>query len=326
MYFLLNIGLNNIRIIFFVILIAAANFAFAEAKQVCPPDAEKPTPEMAQAAMREARDHGFLWRISKDGHSSFLYGTIHVGKFAWMYPGPKVTQALRAADTVAFELDMLDPDMQSRIAQGVAQLRNTVLPEALEQRMRQQAHAVCLPYDSLAKRPPEFQVEALTLMVGHWDGLYAAYGIDMVFAGMAHRANKTVISLETPEMQLQLLQMQDARETIAFVDDSLDELETGRAHVFLSRIARIWESADYAEMSRFNQWCECLNTKIERDMMKRMLDDRNANLADRIDVLHASGKQLFVAIGSLHMFGSAGLPALMELRGYRVEQVDFNPQ
>jgi hypothetical protein len=79
-------------------------------------------------------------------------------------------------------------------------------------------------------------------------------------------------------------------------------------------------------MSHFNDWCECLKTEIERDMMKRLLDGRNSNLADRIDELHASGKQVFVAVGSLHMFGPTGLPTLMEKRGYRVEQIDLMPK
>jgi uncharacterized protein YbaP (TraB family) len=58
-------------------------------------------------------------------------------------------------------------------------------------------------------------------------------------------------------------------------------------------------------------------------MMKRLLDDRNPNLAGRIDAIHKSGKNVFAAVGSLHMFGEIGLPALMKKRGYQVEQVNF---
>jgi len=76
-------------------------------------------------------------------------------------------------------------------------------------------------------------------------------------------------------------------------------------------------------MARFNEWCDCLNTGIEREMMRRLLDGRNPGLADRIDALHRGGRQVFAAVGSLHMFGPLGLPALMEKRGYRVERVGF---
>ena len=74
---------------------------------------------------------------------------------------------------------------------------------------------------------------------------------------------------------------------------------------------------------RANEWCDCLDTAIEREMMRRLLDDRNPGLADRIDALHRGGAQVFAAVGSLHLFGPLGLPALMEKRGYRVERVGF---
>ena len=317
---------KTIWIYFFIALTFVANSAFAETGKLCPPAAEKPTPETSQAAMRGARDHGFLWRISKAGHTSFLYGTIHVAKFAWMFPGPVVTQALRVSDTVALELDMLDPNIQNQLSKGLAQLQHTSLPPALVTRMRQQADSVCIPYNEIASLTPEFQVDTLTVMVGTWDKLYASFAIDTVLAGIGHSTKKTVVSLETPDSQLQLLQMKDSQETILLVEDSLDELESGRAQSFLNRVAKIWENADYDEMSNFNEWCDCLKTEVEREMMTRLLDERNPKLAQRIDEIHVSGKSVFAAVGSLHMFGSIGLPALMEKRGYLVEQVDLKPR
>ena len=58
-----------------------------------------------------------------------------------------------------------------------------------------------------------------------------------------------------------------------------------------------------------------------RDSMKRLLDDRNPLLAAAIDKVHAGGRSVFAAVGSLHMIGPGGLPALMRQRGYTVEQV-----
>src|SRR5512135_1600851 len=305
-----------------IVLLSVARPGYS-AGAACPPAPEKPTAEMLQAATHNARDHGFLWRISKDGRTSFLYGTMHVGKLDWAVPGPNIMQALRATDTVALELDSLDADIQSRLMLGMAALPNVTLPESLEQRLRQQAEAECLPYDAIAQLSPELQVTTLTLLVGRWDGLDASYAMDSILAGIGHGAKKNVVSLETPEMQLQLLQMQNPQETISFVEANLDELESGRSRSMLSRIATVWANADYSEMGRFNEWCECLETAIEREEMKRMLDDRNPGLAEHIDALHQSGKQVFAAVGSLHMFGPLGLPVLMAKRGYRVERVDF---
>jgi uncharacterized protein YbaP (TraB family) len=55
--------------------------------------------------------------------------------------------------------------------------------------------------------------------------------------------------------------------------------------------------------------------------MKRVLDDRNPGLAASIDALHLGGKRVFAAVGSLHMIGPRGLPALLARRGYRVEPI-----
>ena len=307
-------------------LVAAGNFAKAESGVACPPVAEQPTPEMIQAAMRNASDHGFLWRITKDGHTSYLYGTMHVGKLEWSVPGPSVMQALRASDTVALELDMMDEDIRDRIAKGVAALRTTALPDALEKRVRHEAQALCVPAASLAALSPEFQITTLILQDGRREGLNAAYATDAVLAGIGHGAKKNMVSLETPEAQLQLLQMKDARETIAFVRENLDELESGRARILLKRISDMWSTANYDEMEHYSEWCDCLKTEDERVLMKRILDDRNPGLADRIDALHASGKRVFAAVGSLHMFGPAGLPLLMSKRGYRVERVELKPR
>jgi uncharacterized protein YbaP (TraB family) len=308
----------------FLLLLAVANPASSESRPACPPVAGQPTPAMVQAGAKNARDHGFLWRISKDGRTSFLYGTMHVAKLDWAFPGPRVTKALSATDTIALELDNLDADIQKRMAKGMAAQAHTMLPESLAKRLRQQADAICIPYSSIAALSPEFQMEVLTLMEGRWEGLDASYAIDAVLAGIGHGAKKNMVSLETPELQLKLLQMQTPQETIAFVDDGLKELESGRSRALLRRLAKIWANADYGEMSRFFDWCDCLNTEIEREMMRRLLDERNPNMAEHIDALHASGKQVFAAVGSLHMFGPIGLPELMAKRGYRVERVDLN--
>lgn len=315
--------LKIIRLALLILLLAFALPAHA-AGAACPHDSVKPTPEMMQAAMRNARDHGFLWRISKDGRTSFLYGTIHVAKYEWVFPGPSLTRALQETDTVALELDLLDADIQGRMARRVVIMQSTALPESLVKRMRQQAEALCIPYNSIAKLSPELQVATLTMMVGRFAGLEASYGIDSVLAGIGHRAKKNVVSLETPEEQLQLLLMKNPQETLAFVEDNLHELETGRALKMLKHTSSLWANADYTEMARYNEWCECLNTETERDVMKRALDERNPALAEHIDALHGSGKQVFAAVGSLHMFGAMGLPALMEKRGYKVERVSFS--
>jgi len=111
--------------------------------------------------------------------------------------------------------------------------------------------------------------------------------------------------------------------TLEFVTSVLDELDAGKSKAVLARMATAWTDGNLAELEGYERWCDCLNSAAERASMKRLLDDRNPLLAAAIDKVHAGGRPTFAAVGSLHMIGPRGLPALMRERGYVVEQVRF---
>jgi len=297
----------------------------AEPSSNCPPVAQPLSAEQIQSGLRDARDHGFLWRIRKNDHSSYLYGTVHVARVANMFPGPSVVQAVRDSDTVALELDMLDPDIQTRLRVGMTQAQPTALPEVLAQRLAKRIEFECLPAGALASFSPEVQVTALSALTGRREGIDPAYGIDNFLAGFARGGNKRVVSLETPELQLKLLKMPTPDATIEFVDAAMTELESGRGLQTLHRIFKVWVNGDEADLARYAQWCDCTPPESERLLMKRMLDERNPGLADGISALHEAGGRVFAAVGSLHMIGPLGLPALMAQRGYSVERIAYGP-
>jgi uncharacterized protein YbaP (TraB family) len=307
----------------FAALLPLAAAQGAEVGTACPPPPQQLTSESLNAGIRSAKDHGFLWRMTKDGRSSYLYGTIHAAKAEWMVPGPLTLDALQQSDTLALELDVLDPDIQRRLAASIGSQKKEPLPPALVKRIERQMKAQCADAEIFARFAPEFQVATLSVMAARRDGLDPAHAIDLVLAVLARQFGKPVASLETPEMQVQALQMPSQAETIDFVSSSLDDLESGRTRPMLNHIAKVWIDGNFAELARFESWCNCVDTATERAAMKRMLDDRNPQLAAAIDILHSSGTRVFAAVGSLHMIGPRGLPALLRQRGYRVEQSDF---
>jgi uncharacterized protein YbaP (TraB family) len=170
---------------------------------------------------------------------------------------------------------------------------------------------------------PEMVATTLIVKSARSDGLDPAYAIDSVVSGLAHGLKKTVMSLETPELQLSLLLGRTPREAQANVEQALAELESGKARRSMERIAQVWAEGRFDELFRYEQWCDCLNTPQEKAQFKRLLDDRNPALAERIDALHSAGNKVFAAVGSLHMVGKMGLPALLAQRGYQVERMEF---
>ncbi|HEV8690563.1 MAG TPA: TraB/GumN family protein [Ideonella sp.] len=287
----------------------------------CPPQPMPITPDDVRQGMQAATDHGYLWRVRKDGRDSWLYGTLHVARKAWMFPGPAVRNAVQASDRVALELDMLDPEITRRLlALMMAPVKPVPLPAPLARRLGAQIAAACAGHELAALRP-EMQAITLTVMAGRRAGLEPGYGIDGFLAGFARQAGKPVLSLETPEAQIGLIVQPTPGETATFVAHALDELEDGRAERMMRRLAEAWSRGDFDELSHYADWCECLDSAEDRAMLKRLVDDRNEAMATQLQTRHAQGERLLLAAGALHMIGPQGLPALLAARGFQVERV-----
>ncbi|CAN7258372.1 TraB/GumN family protein [Polaromonas sp. LjRoot131] len=304
-----------------LLILLGSTIAAAADAPACPPGAKPFSPELFDAAARQARDRGPLWRITRDGHSSYLYGTIHVGKAQWAAPGPLVKRALQQTDLLALELDPLDEAVQREMAAALAAKGPGKLPAALRARVKKFWEAACLPGDAAGQIPAEMQALTLTYMAASRDGFDPSYGSEILLSLIARSVGRPVVSLETVELQLKALFSQDDAEVEAMVRDWLDDLEADRLRPVLRKVAVVWETADLAELDNYQAWCECARTEGERKLMKRVLDDRNPGLAQSIHELHGEGRKLFAAVGAMHMVGPTGLPALMAARGYQVERL-----
>lgn len=286
----------------------------------CPPPAVPPTADAVRQGLAQARNRGFLWQIERDGRRSWLYGTVHVAQQAWMYPGPAVLSALSQAQRLVVEVDMSDPATMAALPRLARLNGPNPLPAALETRLQRQEDAACVG-GALRGWRPEMRVTTLSVMALRDEGLDPAWGVDGFLTGLAHGLNLPVQALETPEQQMDIILQPDAAQAAEMVDTTLDELENGQARATLRRLAQAWADGRLDELETYPQWCQCLNTAFDRTLMHRLLDKRNGPMADRIAELHRTAGPVFVAVGSLHMVGSQGLPALLAARGFTVERV-----
>lgn len=289
----------------------------------CPPEARPATPEQLQAGLRAARDRGFLWKATKEGRHLWLYGTMHVGRFDWIFPGPHLTEALRAIDTLALELDFGDADLMRRLGALMAPGPAAPVPDAaLRERLARQAAAACMPLEALGSLHPVMQAMTLTMASARWDGLDAAYAQEQMLSGFARGARKPIVSLETPELQMGVLIPREPDQALALVDQTLQQLEQGTARRVMARMAEAWARGALDDLERYAEWCECADSEADRALLRQLNDDRNPALAERIDALHAQGKTVLAAVGALHMTGPQALPRLLARRGYTVRRVE----
>jgi len=306
-----------------VLALAGALASGGVAAAQCPPPPQAPSPQQLQAARADARDHGLLWRLRKDGRESYLFGTIHVGKLPWSFPGPTLRLALERSDVLALELDLTDPTVARQLRAASADTHVPALPPALRRRLDAQMAAACLPAQALNGLHPVLQALSLSLWVARADALDAAYAQELMLAAQSRAAGRRIVSLESVERQLGLLLPADAAQTQALLEQALDQLERERVRPTLRRLAQAWADGDLDTLEQYALWCDCADTEDQRAWLRRVNDERNEHLADGIDALHAQGGRVFAAVGALHMTGALALPNLMAQRGYTVQRVLF---
>ena len=282
----------------------------ALAASACPP----PLPGVQATA--PARDRGLLWRITQGGHSSWLFGTLHVGKPDWQRFGPRLTAALQASDELALEIDPNDPALRAALAETVPPPE---LAPPLQARLQQAYERACVASESMATLHPVLQAATLTVLEARWLGMDPSFAMEQLL--LAHLRGRHVVSLETAAQQKAALVPDDPAEALAQLDQSLAQLEDRSGRRVLARMAQAWERGDLAALEDYDRWCECASNDDDRAFMRRLNDERNPALADGIAARHRLGKRVFAAVGALHMTGPQSLPRLLAQRGFQVERI-----
>lgn len=257
-------------------------------KANCPAE-PAPLPAARLAAL--AKDRGLMWTLQRDGRTSYLYASLHVGRPAWAAPGPRLLAALAQVDAVALELDPLDRD-----AWQMPPMPELPLDASLRRRLDAQAAAVCLP--------PGAQQH--------------------VGAGLQQRMHRRerglpVLALETLQGQLEALLPADVDAARHELRANLRQLERPAALLrTLDTMVAVYDRGDLARLNRYAEWCDCVTDAADRTALRRINDGRNPALAERIAELHQRGQSLLVAVGAMHMTGPRALPALLREHGFEV--------
>jgi uncharacterized protein len=290
----------------------------------CPPVAQQPSREAIERAQAEARDRGMLWKISKGGHSSYLYGTIHIGTLSWAPPGPTIRSALAEVDTMALEINIGDPATLEQLRQALSpKPSDPPVDAALLKALSDEAAMACLPERALDDQKPALRALTLLLLAARWEGLDANFAQELVLTGVAEARKLPIVALETIDDQMSALLPATEPEARRMIQQALSQLKSGVARRGARRMAEAWAKGDLDDLANHEGWCECVTSEEDRSALRRMNGDRNPAMASRLDRLHSQGKRVFAAVGALHMTGAKALPRLLQQRGFTVERVNF---
>lgn len=278
-------------------------------------------------ALAQAVERGALFRVTANGHTMHLFGTMHVGVKQFFPLEPQITEAVQNASTLALELDP-DQSFFSKIraiqkygllADGDACYAG--LPPARRALLEQLERQAGLDPSAASRMKPVLL--ATMLGVGEYRklGYSPELGTDQYLARLARKGNTRVLELESLGGQLALLDTLPRADQMRFLDETMNAMESGAQANEVRKVVDAWGSADQAALDGVADGIardKSVSGSFARDVL---LDGRNAGMADKLEKLLASEERTVAAVGVLHLLGKKGVPALLRERGLTVERV-----
>ncbi|WP_245541819.1 TraB/GumN family protein [Uliginosibacterium gangwonense] len=305
------------------IFMSFAGAAFADG-QACPSLPATDQASLQKLARSRHADRGVLWEVSKNGHSAYLYGVIHLGRLDWDFPGPIVSQSLIQSKLLAVELDTDNPTLAARMAAATqaatqALIQNVSNPlsisdeEQFAHRVDKLLEAACISQEQVAGVSLGSRTEILDFLSARDQGIFHDFAIDQAVIAYMKVKGKPLVELESVEEQATALAYMP-RDLKAYWEGLLERFESGKVRQAQIEFASAWEAGDIKTL-------QVSIDRMEKDLKKQLLDDRNEKLARRIDQLYRTRDGAFVAIGVLHLVGDGSVVERLGAMGYTLRKV-----
>jgi uncharacterized protein len=291
--------------------------------------AELFSPDMERLGFGAGQSHatrGVMYRISHEGRTGYLFGTLHVGMDAFYPLAPVVGGALAHADALVVELDTGDEAPYQRALlrrasyAGQDSVDRHLRPDTLAE-LTGALHAVGIPLSSVEHLKPWLLANLLLGMQLERSGYRRSEGIDAFLLASAKKRGTAVIALESADYQLALFDTLGEADAERYLRESLRELEDGSALRKAQAFIAAWYSGDAHAIDALLPDATGAASLVARFTQHTLLARRNPEMAARIARIVDENRVTFVGVGLLHLLGANGVPALLAQRGYRIERV-----
>ncbi len=258
----------------------------------------------------------------ENGATLYLLGSMHVGESGLVYPN-YVLDAYSSCDTVAVELDTMDYERSelTAAAQYLLLPDGTTAEELLGDSYRDTVDFLkqrSLYDKSFEDVIPYFWCSSMAMDIAGKCDLYAAYGTEAHFLGMAHSDGKQIAEIESfaeqyammaeipMEIQLMTLENSIGSENYAVQVQSTRELYEDWLYFDVEGLESLDDSSEVPEELQ-ESYAEFLDL---------MYNDRQSAMAEfALDCLDG-GEDVFMLVGAAHFFVGEDIITLLEQNGY----------
>ena len=288
----------------------------------------------------DAGSKGLLWKAVNGDNTLYLLGTIHLDRDN-VYPLHKsLRDAIDAAQTVAFEIDLNDPEgielmQNSQVYSDGTTLADHISPE-LYQRVQDMAETLGLGSNGLdAYKPWALASTFSTLSMADETTSANNIAIDAYVSARAANAGKNIEEVETYAFQIGIFDSLSAEYQERYLDGSLTMLEAAldgtsdpeseqlaqeQAEI-LSKMFDAWKTRNPEAFSEVYDKEAVINSDDE--LNSKLFTERDPGMISAaVSYLKAEGKNtVFMAVGAGHMVEPGGIVPELQKLGYTVELV-----
>lgn len=277
----------------------------------------------AQAAIQQ---RGTLYRVRHQGNTSYLFGTIHVGKPAFFPLGPEVTTALSRASKLVLEIDIRNnAPFQSALQKHGMYANNDTIDRHVSTATLGDLHRALeragIAYDRVRHMKPWLLANMLIGFDLEQFGYQRSHGAEAFLLSLADRQTKAVQELETAEYQMSLFDSMRDEVQEQYLRENLAELRDGNAMRKAQALIEAWANANGEALEGLMRESQKEKTTSSEFMHRILLDKRNPEMAEKIEGLLRDDETTFVGVGLMHMIGDTSVPTLLRQRGYEVEKL-----
>jgi uncharacterized protein len=262
-----------------------------------------------------------MWKASSPTATVYLLGSMHLGDKDF-YPLPDVVEsAFKASKVLVVEVNLNKVDqvatiksMQQTGFYPDGDSLSKHLPKDLSDALDDFCRKNSFPRSMMEIFKPWVVAVTVEVLALQKAGEDPTLGIDMHFLKESKEPQR-IDELETADFQMNALASGTEQEQEEMLADTLKELSNPKEHIL--EIKDTYLSGDPDLIQKFME-----QHSTPKSFYKRLVDDRNGSMAERIEGYLKGKDQCFVVVGAAHLVGDKGIVRLLQHKNYKVELVD----
>lgn len=257
-----------------------------------------------------------LWKVSKGNNkASYIFGTIHVSDPEIINLPEKVSSTLDQTDIFVMEaLPLIDEAL--KFSQMMFFNDGTTLKDFIDEELFEKTAKILSDY--------QFPPDAVMTMKPWAAFLIMNYPadtglpLDLHLLQTAKQNGAEVHGLETLSEQGDVFTTMDYDEQLTLLLDTVCHYDVVKQD--FDKLKSLYLERDLKGLFLQSNQYSFSEEPVYRDLMKRLVVDRNHTMAERMQGILDKGNA-FIAIGAMHLPGEEGVLSLLGKKGYKIHSI-----